>query len=144
MLTKLAEAQRERLDAHRRALLAEHAGQVVDELVAGASVEELDASVEDLLHEVAGLDHVAAQAGLIVGDDHVEGPRLRADDLHELEQGGAALPEGGPGTGRGVTLMRTILDEVRYNAAGNEVTLVKRRARLTFPEAGEGGEEASA
>ncbi|MSR58474.1 MAG: response regulator [Planctomycetaceae bacterium] len=29
-------------------------------------------------------------------------------------------------SGRGIVLMRTIMDEVRYNAAGNEVTLVKR------------------
>ncbi len=28
--------------------------------------------------------------------------------------------------GRGITLMRSIMDEVRYNAAGNEVTLIKR------------------
>ena len=31
-------------------------------------------------------------------------------------------------TGRGVVLMQTIMDEVRYNTAGNEVTLVKRAA----------------
>jgi CheY-like chemotaxis protein/anti-sigma regulatory factor (Ser/Thr protein kinase) len=31
-------------------------------------------------------------------------------------------------SGRGVLLMRTFMDEVTYNAAGNEVTLVKRRA----------------
>jgi CheY-like chemotaxis protein/anti-sigma regulatory factor (Ser/Thr protein kinase) len=31
-------------------------------------------------------------------------------------------------SGRGVLLMRTFMDEVRYNAAGNRVTLVKRRA----------------
>ena len=28
--------------------------------------------------------------------------------------------------GRGLLIMRTFMDEVRYNAAGNEVTLVKR------------------
>jgi CheY-like chemotaxis protein len=43
----------------------------------------------------------------------------------------------GPDAGRGVTLMRTILDEVRYNAAGNEVTLVKRRAPVPPSEDGE-------
>jgi CheY-like chemotaxis protein/anti-sigma regulatory factor (Ser/Thr protein kinase) len=32
------------------------------------------------------------------------------------------------GAGRGVVLMRTIMDEVRYNDAGNEITLIKRRA----------------
>lgn len=31
-------------------------------------------------------------------------------------------------SGRGIFLMRTFLDDVRYNDAGNEVTLVKRRA----------------
>ncbi len=43
---RLVDAQQERLDTHRRALLAEHAGQVVDELVMGSTVEELEASVE--------------------------------------------------------------------------------------------------
>lgn len=31
-------------------------------------------------------------------------------------------------SGRGVLLMRTFMDEVRYNACGNQVTLVKRRS----------------
>jgi CheY-like chemotaxis protein/anti-sigma regulatory factor (Ser/Thr protein kinase) len=39
----------------------------------------------------------------------------------------AGLTDGDAGTGRGIVLMRSVLDEVRYNAAGNEVTLVKRR-----------------
>jgi anti-sigma regulatory factor (Ser/Thr protein kinase) len=30
-------------------------------------------------------------------------------------------------SGRGILLMRTFMDEVTYNGAGNEVTLVKRR-----------------
>lgn len=34
--------------------------------------------------------------------------------------------------GRGIILMRTIMDEVQYNASGNEVTLVKRS--VTQPE----------
>ena len=33
-------------------------------------------------------------------------------------------------SGRGVLLMRTFMDEVRYNATGNRVTLVKRRAQM--------------
>jgi CheY-like chemotaxis protein/anti-sigma regulatory factor (Ser/Thr protein kinase) len=37
------------------------------------------------------------------------------------------LPDADRSAGRGVVLMRMIMDEVRYNAAGNEVTLVKRR-----------------
>ena len=31
-------------------------------------------------------------------------------------------------TGRGVLLMTTFMDDVRYNKAGNEVTLLKRRS----------------
>ena len=31
-------------------------------------------------------------------------------------------------TGRGIFLMKTFLDDVRYNAAGNQVTLMKRRS----------------
>ena len=30
-------------------------------------------------------------------------------------------------SGRGIFLMKTFLDDVRYNEAGNEVTLLKRR-----------------
>jgi anti-sigma regulatory factor (Ser/Thr protein kinase) len=30
-------------------------------------------------------------------------------------------------SGRGLSLMRTFMDEVSFNAAGNEVTMVKRR-----------------
>ena len=43
---QLADAQHGQLDAHRRAILSEHAGQIVDELVTGGTVEELNASVE--------------------------------------------------------------------------------------------------
>ncbi|MCI0462454.1 MAG: response regulator [Gemmataceae bacterium] len=42
------------------------------------------------------------------------------------------LAESEQGYGRGILLMRTIMDEVTYNAAGTEVTLVKRCVR---PEA---------
>jgi hypothetical protein len=31
-------------------------------------------------------------------------------------------------SGRGLLLIRTFMDEVRHNAAGNEITLIKRRA----------------
>jgi CheY-like chemotaxis protein len=40
----------------------------------------------------------------------------------------AVLPDAERAAGRGAILMRTIMDEVRYNDAGNEVTLIKRRA----------------
>ncbi len=45
-----------------------------------------------------------------------------------------------PDAGRGVMLMRTIMDEVRYNAAGNEVTLIKRRDPQTIQEEGDAGD----
>jgi CheY-like chemotaxis protein len=47
------------------------------------------------------------------------------------------LSEAKGGMGRGVILMRTIMDEVVYNDVGNAVTLTKRRA----PEALDGGVE---
>ena len=43
---EMAEMERRMVEAYRRALLAENAGRVVPELVAGATAEELDASVE--------------------------------------------------------------------------------------------------
>jgi CheY-like chemotaxis protein/anti-sigma regulatory factor (Ser/Thr protein kinase) len=42
-------------------------------------------------------------------------------------------------SGRGLLLMQTFMDEVRYNATGNEVTLVKRKQEL--PEAVLAGDE---
>jgi CheY-like chemotaxis protein len=68
-----------------------------------------------------------AEAVFVIAD---EGPgfavsRLGGDaDLAEAERGG----------GRGITLMRTIMDEVTFNESGNEVTLVKRRAPETLPQ----------
>jgi CheY-like chemotaxis protein len=39
------------------------------------------------------------------------------------------LADGDGGAGRGIVLMRAVMDEVIYNAAGNEVTMIKRRAQ---------------
>jgi CheY-like chemotaxis protein/anti-sigma regulatory factor (Ser/Thr protein kinase) len=47
------------------------------------------------------------------------------------------LADADKGFGRGITLMRSVMDEVTYNAAGNEVTLVKRG--VTF-DPGDDGE----
>jgi CheY-like chemotaxis protein/anti-sigma regulatory factor (Ser/Thr protein kinase) len=55
-----------------------------------------------------------------------EGPGFDAARL--LSGTGLAQPD--QGFGRGVMLMRSIMDEVSYNAAGNEVTLVKRAVNL--------------
>jgi CheY-like chemotaxis protein/anti-sigma regulatory factor (Ser/Thr protein kinase) len=52
-----------------------------------------------------------------------EGPGF---DVSRLPVAGGLL-EVERGAGRGVVLMRTVMDEVRYNDAGNEVTLIKRR-----------------
>jgi CheY-like chemotaxis protein len=56
---------------------------------------------------------------------HDEGPGF---DVSKLPAG---TLDAELGSCRGVMLMRTIMDEVRYNAAGNEVTLIKRRAPHT-------------
>ena len=37
-------------------------------------------------------------------------------------------PDGEQGTGRGVILMRSVMDEVLFNETGNQVTLIKRRS----------------
>src|SRR5262249_36858124 len=59
------------------------------------------------------------EATFVVRD---EGPAFDASQLPD-----PADPEShNKSTGRGIILMRTIMDEVRYNADGNEVTLVKR------------------
>lgn len=66
----------------------------------------------------ANIDH--DQATFIVRDG---GPGFDTSTvLEELDR--VPDPEN---TGRGITLMRTIMDEVRFNESGNEVTLVKRR-----------------
>ncbi len=58
-----------------------------------------------------------------------EGPGF---DVAALPAAGA-LPADGK-VGRGVALMRALMDEVTYNAAGNEVTLIKRRAPEPAPD----------
>jgi anti-sigma regulatory factor (Ser/Thr protein kinase) len=57
-----------------------------------------------------------AEAVFVVRD---EGPGFNPSAISDV-------PDAGRDTGRGIVLMRTIMDEVRYNAAGNEVVLVKR------------------
>ena len=53
---------------------------------------------------------------------HDQGPGFEVGRLHA----GRDLPNDEAGAGRGLSLMRTIMDEVIYNQAGNEVTLIKR------------------
>jgi anti-sigma regulatory factor (Ser/Thr protein kinase) len=60
-----------------------------------------------------------SEATFVIRD---EGPGFDASQLPD-----PADPDSHSRTsGRGIILMRTIMDEVRYNADGNEVTLVKR------------------
>jgi CheY-like chemotaxis protein/anti-sigma regulatory factor (Ser/Thr protein kinase) len=51
-----------------------------------------------------------------------EGPGFDASQLPDV----TAAVSHETNSGRSIALMRTIMDEVRYNGAGNEVTLVKR------------------
>jgi CheY-like chemotaxis protein/anti-sigma regulatory factor (Ser/Thr protein kinase) len=77
--------------------------------------------------------HISREEAVFVVRD--EGPGF---DVSRLPAA-ADLPDADRGAGRGVVLMRMIMDEVRYNAAGNEVTLVKRRTPEPPPsEDGEG------
>jgi anti-sigma regulatory factor (Ser/Thr protein kinase) len=62
-----------------------------------------------------------AEAVFVIRD---QGPGFDVSRLAE----GVNPTDAEDGTGRGVTLMRTIMDEVKFNATGNEVTLIKRRA----------------
>lgn len=52
-----------------------------------------------------------------------EGPGFDVAPVAKANDPAAVVREGG----RGLVLMRTFMDEVSYNAAGNEVTMVKRR-----------------
>jgi CheY-like chemotaxis protein len=61
------------------------------------------------------------EARFIVRD---EGPGFDVAPLARSDDPAAITHEGG----RGLVLMRTFMDEVSYNAAGNEVTMIKRRA----------------
>jgi CheY-like chemotaxis protein len=60
------------------------------------------------------------QARFVVRD---EGPGFDVNSLPEPGDPGTLEQEGG----RGLVLMRTFMDEVSFNAQGNEVTMVKRR-----------------
>jgi CheY-like chemotaxis protein len=48
--------------------------------------------------------------------------------------GSGVLPDAHSAAGRGVVLMRSMMDEVKFNEAGNEVTLIKRRAKQETPD----------
>jgi len=64
-----------------------------------------------------------------------EGPGFDASDMSATLQ----PADDDKYAGRGIVLMRAIMDEVRFNPSGNEVTLVKRRA----PELPAGDDSAS-
>jgi CheY-like chemotaxis protein len=67
------------------------------------------------------------QAKCVIRD---QGPGFDVTGVHA----GRDLPKDEGGVGRGLSLMRTIMDEVIYNQAGNEVTLIKRASQSTLSE----------
>lgn len=72
---------------------------------------------ERSIHVAATLDR--KQAVFVVRD---EGPGFNPESLPDpTDAANLARPHG-----RGILLMRTFMDEVRYNTRGNEVTLIKR------------------
>lgn len=75
-----------------------------------------------------------AEAVFVIRD---QGPGFAVSQLPTA----SGVPDADCGSGRGAILMRTIMDEVTYNEAGNEVTMIKRRAPQTVPA--EGGQEAA-
>jgi CheY-like chemotaxis protein len=76
-----------------------------------------------------------AEAVFVIRD---QGPGFDVSQLPAV----ASLPDAEHRAGRGVILMRTIMDEVTYNEAGNEVTLIKRRLPDALQE--EEGKDGSA
>jgi CheY-like chemotaxis protein/anti-sigma regulatory factor (Ser/Thr protein kinase) len=104
------------------ALTAEHNRQNYDQYAARRLEEEPYRSRHVRASIRLGRDEVV----FVVRD---EGPGFDVTRLPPVTN----LPDADRGAGRGVVLMRTIMDDVRYNAAGNEVTLVKRRAPVPPP-----------
>jgi hypothetical protein len=83
----LTEARERGLGAYRRALLAEHAGQLVEELVQGATEEALDASVElakSAYGRIAELVKSQAQAAGEAAAAGAGGATRSAADLESL------------------------------------------------------------
>lgn len=111
-------------------------------LEVGAAIDEVDHRKYDELAKQRSLEspyrdrriHARAdisrsKATFVIRD---EGPgfdvsRLAATDVASERE---------PFRGRGIVLMRTIMDEVTYNEAGNEVTLVKRRVETSSSDVG--------
>jgi len=71
-----------------------------------------------------------AEAVFVIRD---EGPGF--DATRVLSATALAHPD--QGFGRGIMLMRSIMDEVTYNAAGNEVTLIKRAVNMSQGDDGD-------
>jgi hypothetical protein len=84
------QAQQARLAAHRRALLAEHRGTVVEPLVHGDTIEELDASVARAREAYA---QVADQLRTQVAGDVPAGNPARAQPSYEALSPQAKIAE---------------------------------------------------
>jgi anti-sigma regulatory factor (Ser/Thr protein kinase) len=61
-----------------------------------------------------------SEASYVIGD---EGPGFDVSVLPDPEDASALTKA----SGRGIMLMRTFMDDVRFNETGNEVTLIRHR-----------------
>jgi CheY-like chemotaxis protein len=116
------------------------------------SLEITKSEMEAVEHQLLGADDAS-----LVEKRRVEAPycdrRIFVDLKITPDEARFVLRDQGPGfdvraglaaaeqkslegeTGRGLSLMRAFMDQVEFNEAGNEVTLVKRRAAVPAPVA---------
>ncbi len=93
---RVNELYAQQLAAHRRALLAENRGQVIDELVAGDSTEALEASVEAAKTAYSRVvDAVKAQAAALVPAGASPRSEPTADELSPLQKITSAITRNG-------------------------------------------------
>jgi CheY-like chemotaxis protein len=95
-------------------------------------VSLLEGKGEDLVQQRASAAPYKDRKVLVAVYIHPEEARFVIRDGGKGFDPGKVPAAGRPGsldpeTGRGLVLMRAFMDEVTFNAAGNEVTLVKRR-----------------
>jgi hypothetical protein len=91
-----SEAAGRELAAHRRALLAEHRGSVVEELISGSTTAEMDASVETARTAYAWIADLVRQdlAGQVVPPGATERGTADLDGLSPLQKITRGLSKG--------------------------------------------------
>src|SRR5262249_23445909 len=77
------------------------------------------------IHVTAGISRT--KATFVIRD---QGPGFDVARYHATRD----LPNDEGGAGRGLSLVRGIVDEVIYNQAGNEVTLIKRASQRALSD----------